>query len=181
MDDRANRVPTFELHIRPLFRLLDREHMLGHFDLWDLQSVWTNRTEILDAVSNLRMPPEPKGGPWPEEFAQLFRRWSETGTDSQPGHHLVLAAPQGNYGIAVKGGAVTVSAKILAPTNGCRSWFEMQSITATERTYALYLEPAYPSAAPAPRVLPVIETFPKNGITKLTINDASGSREFPVE
>jgi len=180
MTDNTNRVPVFELHIRSLFRLLDREHMLGQFDLWDLQSVWTNRVQIMDAVSGSRMPPLPKGGPWPMEFVQLFQRWLTTGTDTQPGHHLILAAPQGSYSVGVTGGNVSVSVKVGAPTHGCRAWFDMQATTETERTYTLYLEPAYPDAPAAPQVLPVIESFPKNGITKVIVNDGNGRQEFPV-
>ncbi len=45
------RPPVFELHIRPMFRLLDREHMLTFvdpgFDLWNLEAVWTMRNDIL--------------------------------------------------------------------------------------------------------------------------------------
>ena len=45
------RPPVFELHIRPMFRLLDREHMLTFIDpgldLWNLEHVWTMRNDIL--------------------------------------------------------------------------------------------------------------------------------------
>ena len=47
----SERPPVFELHIRPMFRLLDREHMLTLFgagvDLWDLEPVWQLRNKIL--------------------------------------------------------------------------------------------------------------------------------------
>ena len=56
----------------------------------------------------------------------------------------------------------------------------MQLITETERTYTLYLEPAYPDSPAAPQVLPVIESFPKNGITKVIIHDGNGRQEFSV-
>jgi len=180
MTEPTSRVPVFELHIRPLFRLLDREHMLEQFDLWDIQSVWTNRAQILDAVSGSRMPPMPKGGPWPAEFSELFQRWIATGTEAQIGHHLLVAPPQGTYTVGVAGGQVSVSVKVAAPTHGCRAWFEMQLITETDRTYTLYLEPAYPDAPSAPQVLPVVESFPKNGVTKVIINDANGRQEFPI-
>ena len=38
----AERKPIFELHIRPMFRLLDRQHMLRFprdLDLWDYDAV----------------------------------------------------------------------------------------------------------------------------------------------
>ena len=45
------RPPVFELHIRPMFRLLEREHMTTlltpGIDLWDLDAVWAKRNLIL--------------------------------------------------------------------------------------------------------------------------------------
>jgi hypothetical protein len=43
----AERKPVFELHIRPLFRLLDRQHMLFKLDLWDYDAVKAHSAEIL--------------------------------------------------------------------------------------------------------------------------------------
>ena len=45
----AERKPVFELHIRPMFRLLDRQHMIFHgdLDLWDYDAVKTHSAEIL--------------------------------------------------------------------------------------------------------------------------------------
>ena len=46
----AERNPVFELHIRPLFRLLDRQHMLrvtDGMDLWDYDVVKTTSALIL--------------------------------------------------------------------------------------------------------------------------------------
>jgi hypothetical protein len=46
------RPPVFELHIRPMFRLLEREHMTTlvtpGIDLWDLDAVWAKRNLILE-------------------------------------------------------------------------------------------------------------------------------------
>ena len=94
------RPPVFELHIRPMFRLLDREHMSKWdpaFDLWDLDAVWTMRNEILTRVRDVGdMPGDRYGGPWAApEWIALFERWVATGSDTEPGHHLVVVRPDG--------------------------------------------------------------------------------------
>src|SRR6266853_745121 len=51
------RPPVFELHIRPMFRLLEREHMTTlltpGIDLWDLDAVWAKRNLILGRLRGL--------------------------------------------------------------------------------------------------------------------------------
>ena len=62
----ADRIPVFELHIRPLFRMIDRDHMMrGHdpLDLWSLDDVWNARQSILEHIhEGGGMPPKPTGG-----------------------------------------------------------------------------------------------------------------------
>ena len=98
------RLPVFELHIRPMFRLLDQEHMLtlfgGHVDLWDLDSVWQLRNKILLRLrldTDRNMPGLDVGGPWPHEWIDLFERWTQNPTEDDIGHHLVLASTAGPY------------------------------------------------------------------------------------
>src|SRR5260370_2117131 len=95
------RAPVFELHIRPMFRLLEREHMTTlvtpGIDLWDLDAVWAKRNLILKhlrAEGLQNMPGVPVGGPWPAEWITLFERWAATGSDAEPAHHLVLPKPE---------------------------------------------------------------------------------------
>src|SRR5258708_34217211 len=91
------RPPVFELHIRPMFRLLEREHMTTlvtpGIDLWDLGAVWAKRNLILEhlrAEGLQNMPGVPVGGPWPAECATLFARWPAPGSDAEPVPHLGL-------------------------------------------------------------------------------------------
>src|SRR6267154_2145665 len=86
------RPPVFELHIRPMFRLLEREHMTTlltpGIDLWDLDAVWAKRNLILGrlrAEGLQTMPGAQVGGPWPAEWISLFERWAATGSDAEPG------------------------------------------------------------------------------------------------
>lgn len=78
------RKPVFELHIRPMFRLLDRQHMLRirpELDLWDYESVKTFAPRIVQKVggANPSMPTPDTGGEWPSEWVALFSRWADGG------------------------------------------------------------------------------------------------------
>jgi len=81
----AVRRPIFELHIRPMFRLLDEVHMLRlppakRVNLRNYQEVRDDHLKIIDFLqSGSPMPPTAMGGPWPEEWINLFIRWTQTG------------------------------------------------------------------------------------------------------
>src|SRR5688500_17262186 len=72
------RTPVFELHILPMIRLIDREHMIRMFDLYDYDQVVAHAEAFADRVA-VDMPPVTSGGPWPQEWVALFRRWMTTG------------------------------------------------------------------------------------------------------
>jgi hypothetical protein len=177
MDEQQPRPPVFELHIRPMMRLLDREHMrtLVHepTDLWDLDTVWSLRTEILTRVRDTRdMPGIRYGGPWPDEWISLFERWAATGTDTQPGHHLLVATPVGDYRVqSLGGGKRRLIVTVTAPSPGCQAWFELDEMRPSELEYTLWLEPPYPEQAPNAQPLQTLETFVQGTATQLVIND----------
>jgi hypothetical protein len=185
----AERYPVYELHIRPMFRLLEHEHMMTlvtpPIDLWDLDTVWNKRTDILERLKDVgaqNMPGERMGGPWPAEWIALFERWIATGSDEAPGHHLVLAKPDA-AAYAVERASSTLrklTAAVTAPTKGCRVWFEVDSVSSDRRDYTLYLEPAFPAQEADPTVLRVVDTFGKGEVTRLVIQDADGTQEVPV-
>jgi hypothetical protein len=79
---RMNRVTSFALHIRPLFRELDIEKMSSWFDLSKYEEVRDHAESIyarlIDATSP--MPPTYADGPWPDEWIALFRRWMDEKT-----------------------------------------------------------------------------------------------------
>ena len=182
------RPPVFELHIRPMFRLLDREHMLTFvepgFDLWELERVWEMRNDILvrlRAESARNMPGLPVGGPWPPEWIDLFERWTQTPTADDIGHHLVLARPDGPYQLqSASGGKRRLRAKVLAPSAACRTWFDLRSVTPGRREYTLYLEPPLPTQPPHEATLHALEMFDKGDATTLAVHDATGAQELPV-
>jgi hypothetical protein len=185
--EQDQRPPVFELHIRPMFRLLDREHMLTlvepGFDLWKLETVWEMRNDILVRLRGegpRNMPGLKVGGPWPEEWIAIFERWVQNPTADDIGHHLVLAQPDGPYQLHPAGDKRRLDAKVIAPTPGCHAWFELDSITPGQREYTLYLEPAMPAQPPGETSLQVRELFEKGDTTNLIIRDAAGTHELPV-
>jgi hypothetical protein len=182
------RNPVFELHIRPMFRLLEHEHMMTlvtpGIDLWDLAAVWNEREKILERLQGeglLNMPGERVGGPWPGEWVALFERWIATGSDEEPGHHLVLVKPDGPYEVQRPSGTQRrLTAAVTAPTKGCRVWFELESVSSNQRDYTLYLEPAFPAQPADPTLLKAADPFRKGEVTTVVIRDADGTHELAV-
>ena len=181
------RPPVFDLHIRPMFRLLDREHMATlvrpPIDLWDLDTVWAQRNDILARLRGeglQNMPGRRNGGPWPAEWVALFERWIATGTDAEPGHHLVLAKPDGPYRVRKLGELRRLTVTVNAPTDGCRVWFGLDSIVSGQVDYTLLLEPAFPSQPADSTPTEPTEDFAKRDATKVVIRDADGIHEVPI-
>jgi hypothetical protein len=84
----STRPVMFELHIRPMFRTLDREHMSFALNFWkyndapapqqqQFYNLILNRLKAADP--GVVMPPPNEGGPWPPEWIALFERWITEG------------------------------------------------------------------------------------------------------
>lgn len=182
------RPPVFELHIRPMFRLLDRTHMTTlvapAIDLWDLDAVWAERTAILSRLrgeGSRNMPGVQVGGPWPAEWIALFERWIATGTEGAPGHHLMPAEPTGPYEVSSLGGdRRRLRATVTAPTEGCRVWFGLDSISSGQRDYTLHLEPAFPSRPADPTLMEATDRFDIGDTTHVVICDSRGCQEIGI-
>ena len=69
---------SFALHIRPLFRRMDRRAMSYAFDLWDAASVRLHAGAILARIEQGTMPVDQ---PWPAECTELLQRWISTGME----------------------------------------------------------------------------------------------------
>jgi CDGSH-type Zn-finger protein len=67
---------SFAAHIKPMFRLKDRQSMLFAFDLWSYDDVRGQAAGILERLSDGTMPCD---GAWPSPQIELFRRWTESG------------------------------------------------------------------------------------------------------
>ena len=72
----ADETVHFTQHIKPLFRLMDRESMKWIFDLWSYKDVAKYATAILGRLQNGSMPCD---GAWPHEKIAVFQRWIELG------------------------------------------------------------------------------------------------------
>ncbi|MFJ6633956.1 hypothetical protein ACIQMR_21600 [Streptomyces sp. NPDC091376] len=134
------RTPVYELHIRPMFRATDRDHMSVAMNLWTYEDVVAHADEILDRLTAESMPPASLGGPWPQEWIDLFRRWKHSGLK-----RLELGTAQ--FTVTRSESAVTITATGTYPAAGFAGWLQLESETDTARTYVLYFEPPDAPAA----------------------------------
>jgi hypothetical protein len=127
------RTPVFQLHILPLFSAMDRQHMIWKLDLWEYDQVVRNADDILDHVKgdSLLMPPVESGGPWPDEWVQLFQRWKDTGFK-----RLEVGTAQCTF----DQGSKVIIASGTYPAAGYRGWLQIESETDAARTYVVYFE-----------------------------------------
>ena len=177
----------FELHIRPLFRSLDREHMSFKINLWKyLDAPPAQRVPFYQRVlAKLKetdpaalMPPPNEGGPWPQEWLDLFERWVQDGAA-----RLDRAAADPAQFKAVRdstSGTVDLSAAGQKPSSGHVVWIERNYDP--ERLYneyhpnefILYQEQRMPAAA-TPVPFAVDDFFDVPAVaTTVTIVDANG-------
>lgn len=78
------RKTSFKDHIVHMFRPIDVTRMAGIIDLEDYDAVKAGADNILDRISRGEneaglMPPKDNGGPWPQEWIDLFKRWKDDG------------------------------------------------------------------------------------------------------
>jgi CDGSH-type Zn-finger protein/truncated hemoglobin YjbI/ferredoxin len=68
--------PSFQAHIKPLFRTKDRQAMRFAFDLWSHEDVSQHADAILARLTAGSMPCD---GAWPAERITVFERWIAAG------------------------------------------------------------------------------------------------------
>ena len=166
------RTPVFELHILPLFRATDREHMLFSLDLWNYDEVVARIDDLLARLGgSADMPPASHGGPWPDEWVALLTRWKSTGFK-----RLELGTAQYTY---VAG---TATARITAAGNyhaaGFRGWLQLDSITATERHYVLYFEAPDVAVVGVGPAFALRESYPLPDASVVFIRDSTGIHQM---
>jgi hypothetical protein len=171
------RVPVFDVHILPMFRWIDREHMLLRgLDLTNYDVVRGRSAEILDRLSNEDgpMPTRRTGGPWPKEWLDLFTRWTQTGFQR-------LALGQGrNFALAKAGNNFRLSCDVDLPDPDARTWLDLKEITSAIIVYRLVLEPTA-QAPPVPQTMAVREVI-RGPLTVATVVvvDANGEHALAV-
>ncbi|WP_328929936.1 hypothetical protein OG429_38740 [Streptomyces sp. NBC_00190] len=126
------RTPVFELHIRPMFRATDKAHMGFAFDLWDYNDVVANADAVLARLQS-DMPPTATGGPWPEEWITLFQRWKDGARKRLDLGTAAFTLQQGTT-------KTTITATGTFPAAGVVGWLQLESETATSKTYVLHFE-----------------------------------------
>ena len=161
--------PRFELHIRPLFRALDREHMRSRFDLWRYEDVVSHLDVILNRVA-VDMPTLATGGPWPEEWVTLLRRWRDEGLK-----RLELGAA--TYSLSRVGARCVLTAQGDYPSAGYRGWLELEEGSATERRYALYFDAPDTSEGKPGQSFTFRERYGASDSRKVVVQDSFGEHE----
>lgn len=162
------RTPVFELHIRPMFRLLDRDHMAFRLDLFDYDQVRAAADAILRRLK-LDMPTADSGGPWPLEWVAVFERWCDTGFKR-------LQLGRATYAITVSGSRATLRANGTVPP-GTQVWLDIVGQSDIRRDYALQVEaPDVPSAGD-PIAFSKRDRFDATDMRTVWVLDADGDHE----
>jgi hypothetical protein len=130
----ADRIPMYELHISPLFRLIDREHMALFFDLYDYDVVKQHANVILQRLRT-SMPPESSGGLWPPELVSMFARWVAAGCPR------LLVGKGSNYQLTKFGTSYHLEGTAEVPSNAAQAWLDIVDVDPARRTYRLYVDP----------------------------------------
>ena len=162
------RIPRWEIHIRPMFNMMDADHM-GY--LYDVDRVWTKRRGILTRLKAGSMPPVTEHGPWPEEWIALFERWVTEGETKFGGHPpRVLLAEGSDYKLEDDGfGTLTLTGKTKVPSNDSKAYFFAKLLTDPIQEYYVYFE------APGMSGPPTIDLHLLG-----TVNRTAGLREIVV-
>jgi len=69
---------SFATDIKPMFTAMDRNHMLGAFDLWNYDDVKKHASDIYRTVEDGSMPPSDSGeARWTPDKVARFKSWME--------------------------------------------------------------------------------------------------------
>jgi hypothetical protein len=169
-------VPYFELHIRPMFRAIDRDHMLWKLDLSNYDEVVELAHEIaliLRKAPPNHMPTKAAGGPWPEGWIQVFESWIATGCKR-------LLRTNGQYSARRLGdGQVILSVKVQLQNGAEDTWLERAPSALTQAEYTLLLRPA-PDGVQEPARMMLFEEVLAGPIDSIVLNDTSGRHDVPI-
>jgi hypothetical protein len=176
----VERTPVFELHIRPLFRPLDRQHMLRvrpDLDLWSYDAVKNFAPAIQKRVGppTPSMPTPNTGGPWPSEWVALFNRWV------QGGFRRLAPATGRNYKLVkAADGRCTLSCQTDIPDTDqgdSTAWLDLVSAGPPTASYQLVIYPgeALPPPATTFEVTCQEQVDPASAAAGISVVDANGT------
>jgi hypothetical protein len=160
------RTPVFELHILPMIRATDREHMRFAFDMWDYGQLVQHAEAFADRAA-VDMPPVDSGGPWPEEWVRLFRQWMATGFK-----RLTLGTAQ--YTWSQSATTTTIRATGTYPAAGYKGWLQLETETESSKTYILYFEAPDVPAGGTPADFSLRERYGPTDHRSVFIRDSAG-------
>lgn len=164
--------PRFELHVRPMFRAIDREHMKGRFDLWSYDDVVHHCDAIISRIAvSADMPTQSSGGPWPAGWIEVLRQWKDGGFKR-------LELGSGVYSRSQQGLKTLIVATGTFPAAGCRGWFELESETTAARNYALFFDRPDQPAPGAAAQFTIKERYDAADTRQVFIRDANGVTEL---
>ncbi|MGW0788612.1 hypothetical protein ACWD04_10230 [Streptomyces sp. NPDC002911] len=164
------RTPVFELHIRPMFRAIDRTHMAFLCDLWDYDAVVAQAENILARLED-DMPPTATGGLWPAEWIALFKRWKD-------GVRKRLDLGTATYALSRTATSVTITATGTFPVAGCKGWLQLEGETEEAKTYVLYGERPDEPGTGMPETLTIRERYSATDTRTVFVRDAAGVRQL---
>jgi hypothetical protein len=173
----ATRPVRYELHIRPLMRLIDRDNMIWAFDLWDYDQAQCHADAILQRLQ-ADMPPAAYGGPWPAEWIAVFQRWKDEGF-----LRLDLGTVDANgYKATRDDTKVTLTGRGTTPTGGYRAWLDAVIPEDQPREYVLYWEPPVPAGQPASTPFRAKAIFQaSSAMSQVAVVDANGRHLVPIQ
>ena len=112
------------------------------------------------------MPPRDAGGPWPQEWIDLLKRWQ-----SEDFPKLELAA-RGQYAAQLQDTQISLTAQGQKVKRDDEIWLELRAEAPTRREYVLYRKPGDSSQAGGTYF--VEEIFGRSTLAELHVLDASG-------
>jgi hypothetical protein len=160
----------FELHVRPMFRLIDRDHMSWFGDLFDYDFVKTNAPDILTHLKST-MPTPVSGGLWPDGWVAVFEAWMQGG-------FLKLSLTKGTYTARkLSNNSIQLNAivKLVNANDGC--WLDRLPSPAGSAEYILYYRAGQGGGAPT---ITIEELFDAPGPSAIFITDTDGRHQIPI-
>jgi hypothetical protein len=145
-------------------------------DFADYQQVRDKNAKIVSLLNDPSpMPTRGTGGPWPQEWIDLFVRWTQTdfGRLAKPtgsNFKLILDAPD----------RYTLSCNVARPDPSATAWFDIQQAQPDAQIYELVME-QIDGAAPAPEIV-TIEEHIRGPLTvaEVVVIDAAGEHRLPL-
>lgn len=176
--EHIDRRPIWELHILPMFRIIDRDHMLYHVrstqrvDLFDYEQVKAKATAIAERVRDGNMPPTGDGGPWPKDWADVFDAWVQARCPR-------LQLLRGTYSARRSPPFIVLVADVEIPAGISNAWLERYSSSEKPREYTVVGEP-FPDAPAGPPVT-TRARFPDTPDAQIVVIDADGRHDIPID